>query len=56
MNALLKILLVAFIACSLVSCVSRKSNYHKWNTRHHYKRYYHKGNNFGGRRLWVRYF
>lgn len=56
MNALIKILLIAFIATAFTSCIARKNPHDNWYKRHHYKQHYKKGNNFGGRRLWVRYF
>ncbi len=57
-NTLRNIILLVFLAISfnfgLSSCFWRRSGDFKWSTRHHPKFFYHKGNNFGGRRLWVR--
>ena len=55
-NALIKILFFAFIAATFTSCIARKNPHDYWYHRHHNKFHYQKGNNLGGRRLWVRYF
>lgn len=54
MHTFVKILLFVFVTAALTSCLVRKPYYHKWAFRHHYKRHYHRGNSYGGRRLWVK--
>jgi hypothetical protein len=36
------------------SCFFRKHPDKKWAVKRHHKFFYHKGNNYGGRKLWVR--
>jgi hypothetical protein len=56
MNTAGKVLLLVFIAALFSSCLWRRPLHKNWSTDTHPKKHYKKGNNFGGRRLWVRYF
>lgn len=53
-HSLRNILLFVFAAITFSSCLFRPSPYKKWYSRRHPKFFYHKGNNYGGRRLWVK--
>ncbi len=55
MNALTKLLLFLLIAISFSSCIFQPKPFKNWHRKHGERlRHYHKGNNFGGRRMWVR--
>jgi sterol desaturase/sphingolipid hydroxylase (fatty acid hydroxylase superfamily) len=56
MQALLKIFLLLFAVTLFSSCLWRRPKYKNWSTDYHPKHHYYKGNNYGGRRLWVRYY
>ncbi len=53
MNAFKKLLLFSIILIGFSSCLVHLRPYKKWERRHNV-RYYPKGNNIGGRHLWVR--
>ena len=55
MKALVKILLVALATVAFTSCIVRRNPNHNWYKKHPRNFHYHKGNDYGGRRLWVRY-
>jgi len=52
--ALRNFLLFVFALLTLNSCLVRPSPYKNWSTRRHPKFFYKKGNNYGGRKFWVR--
>ena|GEM_PF-5774701 len=51
-NFLLFVFALITISCS--SCFFRRHPDKKWFSKRHPKFYYHKGHNYGGRKLWVR--
>ncbi len=56
MNTLVKVLLLVLVTALFSSCLWRRPAHKNWSTNYHPKAHYKKGLNYGGRRLWVRYF
>jgi hypothetical protein len=53
MYTLRKLLLFVLIAATFSSCLVHPRPYKKWTKKHNTPRY-HNGNNYGGRKYWVR--